>query len=54
MIEKEFLVVVCVMEKFRPYLLQSKVIVYTDRAALNHLIEKKDTKSHLIRRILLL
>jgi len=42
------------MEKFRPYLLCSKVIVYTYHSALKHLLEKKDAKSHLIRWILLL
>jgi len=42
------------MEKFRPYLLCSKVIVYTDHSALKHLLEKKDVKLHLIRWILLL
>ena len=42
------------MEKFRPYLLCSKVIVCIDHSALKHLLEKKDTKPHLIRWILLL
>jgi len=42
------------MEKFRPYLLYSKVIVYTDHSALKHLLEKKDAKPRLIRWILLL
>ena len=42
------------MEKFRPYLLCSKVIMYTDHSALRHLLEKKDAKPRLIRWILLL
>ena len=42
------------MEKFRPYLLCSKVIVYTNHSALKHLLEKKDAKPRLIRWILLL
>ena len=52
--EKELLAVVFAMEKFRPYLLCSKVIVYTDHSALKHLLEKKDAKPRLIRWILLL
>ena len=46
--------VVYIMEKFRPYLLCSKVIVYTGHAAIKHPFEKKDAKPHLIRWILLL
>jgi len=49
MTEKEFLVVMHVMEKFQPYLLCFKVIMYTDHSALKHLLEKKDTKPYLIR-----
>jgi len=52
--EKDLLVVVYAMEKFRPYLLCSKVIVYTDHAALKHLLDKKDAKPCLIRWISLL
>jgi len=52
--EKELLGVVYAMEKFRPYLLCSKVIVYTDHSALKYLLEKKDAKPRLIRWILLL
>jgi len=52
--EKELLAVVYTMEKFRPYLLGSKVIVYIDHSALKHLFKKKDMKPHLIRWILLL
>jgi len=42
------------MEKCRPYLLCSKVIIYTDHAALKYLLDKKDAKSPLIQWILLL
>ena len=42
------------LDKFRSYLLQSKVIVYTDHAALKYLLTKKDAKPRLIRWILLL
>jgi len=53
-IEKELLAVVYTMEKFRSYLLCSKVIVYTDHSALKHLLKKKYAKPRLIRWILLL
>ncbi|XP_019082635.1 PREDICTED: uncharacterized protein LOC109125460 [Camelina sativa] len=52
--EKELLAVVCAFEKFRIYLVGSKVIVYTDHAALRHIYSKKDTKPRLLRWILLL
>ena len=52
--EKELLAVVFAFEKFRSYLLLSKVIVYTDHAALKYLMAKKDAKPRLIRWILLL
>ena len=52
--EKELLVVVFALEKFRPYILGSKIIVYTDRAALKYLLSKKEAKPRLIRWVLLL
>jgi len=52
--KKELLGIMYVMEKFRPYLLCSKVIVYTDHSSLKHLLENKDVKSHLIWWLLLL
>nr|XP_009803806.1 PREDICTED: uncharacterized protein LOC104249128 [Nicotiana sylvestris] len=51
--EKEMLAVVFAFDKFRSYLIGSKVIVYTDHAALRCLIEK-DSKPCLIRWVLLL
>jgi len=48
MTKKELLAVMYVMEKFRLYLLCSKVIVYTDHSVLKHLLNKKDVKPHLI------
>jgi hypothetical protein len=42
------------LDKFRSYLLGSKVIIYSDSSALKYLFSKKDTKSRLIRWILLL
>jgi hypothetical protein len=52
--EKELLVVVFAIKKFRSYLLGAKVIVYTDHAALKYLLMKEDAKPCLIRWILLL
>ena len=51
--EKELLVVVYALEKFRPYILGSKIIIYSDHAALKYLLSKKDAKPQLIRRVLL-
>ncbi|XP_065851243.1 uncharacterized protein [Euphorbia lathyris] len=47
--EKEMLAVVFACDKFRSYLLGSKVIIYTDHAALRYLFAKKDAKPRLIR-----
>ena len=52
--EKEMLAVVFALEKFRSYLLGTKIIVYTDHAALKYLMAKKEAKPRLIRWILLL
>ena len=52
--EKELLAVVFALEKFRPYILGSKIIVYTDHAALKYLMSKKEAKPRLIRWVLLL
>jgi hypothetical protein len=52
--EKEFLAVVFAFEKFRSYIVNLKVIVYTDHAAIKHLLDKKDAKPRLICWILLL
>nr|GEY79230.1 DNA-directed DNA polymerase [Tanacetum cinerariifolium] len=53
-IEKEMLVVVYAFEKFRPYLVLSKSIMYTDHAALKYLLNKQDAKPRLLRWVLLL
>ncbi|XP_015163901.1 uncharacterized protein [Solanum tuberosum] len=47
--EQELLVVVYAFEKFRDYLMGTRVIVHTDHAALRYLMAKKDTKPRLIR-----
>nr|GEX63752.1 reverse transcriptase domain-containing protein [Tanacetum cinerariifolium] len=51
---KELLAIVYAFEKFRPYLVLSKTIVYTDHSALKYLLAKQDAKPRLIRWILLL
>ena len=52
--EKELFVVVFALDKFRPYFIGSKVLIYTDHATLKYLLMKKDAKARLIRWILLL
>ena len=42
--EKELLAVVFAFEKFRSYIVNSKVIVYTNHAAIKYLLSKKDAK----------
>ncbi|GKA19584.1 reverse transcriptase domain-containing protein [Tanacetum coccineum] len=52
--EKEMLAVVYAFEKFRPYLVLSKSIVYTDHLALKYLMNKQVAKPRLLRWVLLL
>ncbi|XP_070041455.1 uncharacterized protein [Nicotiana tomentosiformis] len=52
--EKKFLAVVWAFDKFRSYLVGTKVIVYTNHSAILYLFEKKDAKPRLIRWVLLL
>jgi len=52
--ENELFAVVFAFEKFRSYLLGTKVIVFTDHAALRYLLKKKKSKPRLIKWILLL
>ena len=52
--KKESLPVVFACDKFRSYILDSKVIVHTDHAAIKYFMEKKDAKPRLIRWVLLL
>ncbi|GJX90201.1 reverse transcriptase domain-containing protein [Tanacetum coccineum] len=51
--KKELLAVVFSFDKFRPYLVLSKTIVYTDHSALKYLFNKQDAKPRLIRWVLL-
>nr|GEX07935.1 hypothetical protein [Tanacetum cinerariifolium] len=52
--KKEMLVVVYAFEKFRPCLVLSKSIVYTDHSTLKYILSNKDAKLRLIRWVLLL
>nr|GEY12948.1 reverse transcriptase domain-containing protein [Tanacetum cinerariifolium] len=52
--KKELLAVVYAFEKFWPYLVLFKSIVYTDHSALKYLFKKQDAKPRLLRWVLLL
>ncbi|KAL4303036.1 hypothetical protein GQ457_10G010080 [Hibiscus cannabinus] len=52
--EKEMLAVIFAFDKFRSYLIGTKVTVHTDHSATKYLLSKKDAKPRLIRWILLL
>ncbi|RDX86961.1 Retrovirus-related Pol polyprotein from transposon 17.6, partial [Mucuna pruriens] len=52
--EKELLAIVFSLDKFRSYLLGSKVVVFSDHAELKYLLRKPDAKLRLIRWMLLL
>ncbi|GAU37821.1 hypothetical protein TSUD_276390 [Trifolium subterraneum] len=51
--EKELLAIVYALEKFRSYLIGTKIVVYTDHAAIKYLITKSDSKPRIIRWMLL-
>nr|GFA95683.1 reverse transcriptase domain-containing protein [Tanacetum cinerariifolium] len=51
--EKELLAVVYTFEKFWPYLVLSKSIVYTDHSALKYLFNKQDAKPRLLQDFIL-
>src|ERR1043165_5207099 len=53
-IEKEFFAVVFACDKFRQHIIDSKVIIHTDHAAIKYLMQKKDAKPRLIRWVLLI
>ena len=53
-IEKELLVVVYALDKFRAYLVGSDIIIFIDHSALKYLLTKQDAKVRLIRWVLLL
>ncbi|GJV56686.1 reverse transcriptase domain-containing protein [Tanacetum coccineum] len=52
--EKEMLAVVYAFEKFQPYLVLSKSIVYTNHSALKYLMNKQDANPRLLQWVLLL
>ncbi|KIO93798.1 hypothetical protein QP38_2414 [Levilactobacillus brevis] len=52
--EKELLGVVFACEKFRSYIVDSKVTIHSDHAAIKYLMENRDAKPRLIRWVLLL
>lgn len=52
--EKEMLAVIYALEKFRPYLILSKTVLYTDHVAIKYLMAKQDAKSRLLRWVLLI
>ena len=47
--EKELLAIVFALEKFRSYLVGSKIVIYTDHAAIKYLLRKANSKPRLIR-----
>ncbi|RDY10502.1 Retrovirus-related Pol polyprotein from transposon 17.6, partial [Mucuna pruriens] len=53
-IEKELLEIVFALDKFRSYLLGSKIIMFSDHTALRYLLKKPDDKPRLIKWMLLL
>ena len=48
-IEKELLVIVFAPDKFRTYMIDSPIIIFTDHSALNYLISKNDAMVQLIK-----
>ena len=54
LLKKDFLAVVFACDRFRPYIIDSKVTIHTDHVAIKYLMENKDAKPRLIRWVLLL
>ena len=52
--EKEMLTIVFACEKFRPYIMESYIIIHTGHAAIKYLMAKKEAKLRPIRWVLLL
>ena len=52
--EKELLVVVYALDKFRSYFIGSDTVIFTDHSALKYLLTKQNAKARLIRWVLLL
>jgi len=47
--EKEFSTMIFRFEKFRAYLIRSRMVMRTDHSTLKHLLSKKDAKLRLAR-----
>ena len=52
--EKELLMVVYALDKFRSYLTGSDIVIFTYHSALKYLLTKQNSKARLIRWVLLL
>ena len=52
--KEEFLVVMFAFKKFCPYLINSKMIIFIDHAALKHLLKRFNSKPRLIQWVLIL
>ena len=52
--KKELLAVIFAFDKFRSYLILSKVVVYADHSALHYLLNKSNAKLRLLRWVLLM
>ncbi|RDX70288.1 Retrovirus-related Pol polyprotein, partial [Mucuna pruriens] len=50
--EKELLAIIFALDKFRSYLLSSRIVVFSDHATLRYLLKKPDAKPRLIRWVL--
>ena len=53
-IEKEMLAIVYALEKFKSYLVGSRVIIYTDHATIKHFLTQVNSMPRLIRWVLLI
>lgn len=53
-IKNKLLIIIFAFDKFRSYLVGSKVIIYTNHSGIKYLLSKKDDKPRLIHWVLLL
>ena len=52
--ENELLAVIYALENFWPYILESKIVIYTDHATLKYLFSMKEAKPRLLWWVMLL
>ena len=52
--EKELLAIVYALDKFREYLIEANIIIFTNHSALKYLLTKQNAKARLIRWVLLI